>query len=154
MQKKHVIAATAALIAVVGLATASLTGFFDAGTNVDFIAKTSGPQLLLPSADKKELRRLRTNNPDGSANDIVELANGYLELREPGEQRARFVAVNALREALGAPALPLDEEFLAELASPPGLPACVGVALGLDRLVMLACGRSRLSDVTLTPGAA
>ncbi|MBK7750643.1 MAG: hypothetical protein IPI39_25740 [Candidatus Obscuribacter sp.] len=79
MQKKHVIAATAALIAVVGLATASLTGFFDAGTNVDFIAKTSGPQLLLPSADKKELRRLRTNNPDGSANDIVELANGYTQ---------------------------------------------------------------------------
>jgi len=84
----------------------------------------------------------------------VELANGYLELREPGEQRARFVAVNALREALGGSALPLDEEFLAELAGPPGLPACVGVALGLDRLVMLACGRSRLSDVTLTPGAA
>lgn len=79
MQKKHVIAATAALIAVVGLATASLTGFFDAGTNVDFIAKTSGPQLLLPSADKKELRRLRTNNPDGSALDIVELANGYTQ---------------------------------------------------------------------------
>lgn len=84
----------------------------------------------------------------------VELANGYLELRDAGDQRARFLAVNALREAVGAPRLPLDEEFLRELAGPPGLPACVGVALGLDRLVMLACGRSRLSDVTLALGAA
>lgn len=84
----------------------------------------------------------------------VELANGYLELRDAGEQRARFVAVNRLREALGAPCLPLDEEFLGELAAPPGLPACAGVALGLDRLVMLACGRGRLSDITLALGAA
>jgi lysyl-tRNA synthetase class 2 len=84
----------------------------------------------------------------------VELANGYLELREADEQRARFLAVNALRAALGAPCLPLDEEFLRELAAPPGLPDCVGVALGLDRLVMLACGRARLSDVTLALGAA
>ena len=84
----------------------------------------------------------------------VELANGYLELREAGEQRARFLAVNALREALGAPRLPLDEAFLDELAGSPGLPACVGVALGLDRLVMLACGRGRLAHVTLALGAA
>lgn len=84
----------------------------------------------------------------------VELANAYLELRDAGEQRARFLAVNALREAVGAPRLPLDEAFLRELAAPPGLPACVGVALGLDRLVMLACGRSRLCDVTLALGAA
>jgi len=82
----------------------------------------------------------------------VELANGYLELRDPAEQRRRFVAVQALRGALGAPGLPLDEGFLAELAGP-GLPACVGVALGLDRLVMLACGRRRLQDVTLALGA-
>jgi len=84
----------------------------------------------------------------------VELANGYLELRDAGEQRARFVAVNALRAGLGAPVLPLDEGFLDELATPPGLPSCAGVALGLDRLVMLACGRSRLSDVVSAPGAA
>lgn len=50
--------------------------------------------------------------------------------------------------------MPLDEAFLDELAGSPGLPACVGVALGLDRLVMLACGRARLSDVTLALGAA
>lgn len=82
----------------------------------------------------------------------VELANGYLELRDPAEQRRRFVAVQALRGALGAPGLPLDEGFLGELAAP-GLPACVGVALGLDRLVMLACGRTRLQDVSLALGA-
>ncbi len=82
----------------------------------------------------------------------VELANGYLELRDPSEQRARFAAVHALRAALGEPALPTDDAFLAELRAP-GLPVCTGMALGLDRLVMLACGRVRLTDVSLALGA-
>lgn len=82
----------------------------------------------------------------------VELANGYRELRDAGEQRRRFAAVHALRAALGEPALPTDEAFLSELASP-GLPVCTGMALGLDRLIMLACGRTRLDDVTLALGA-
>lgn len=82
----------------------------------------------------------------------VELANGYLELRDAAEQRRRFAGVNALRVALAQPALPLDEGFLAELTAP-GLPACTGMALGLDRLIMLACGRDRLEDVGLALGA-
>ncbi len=81
----------------------------------------------------------------------VELANGYVELRDPVEQRRRFVAVNALRGALGEASLPLDEAFLGELA---GLPECAGMALGLDRLIMLACGRGRLADVSLALGGA
>ena len=82
----------------------------------------------------------------------VELANGYLELRDAEEQRRRFAAVHALRGALMEPPLPTDEAFLAELHAP-GLPACAGMALGLDRLIMLACGRSRLEDVALALGA-
>lgn len=81
----------------------------------------------------------------------VELANGYRELRDAGEQRRRFSVVNGMRVAEGRPALPLDEAFLADLDGP-GLPACAGVALGLDRLVMLACGVGRLADVTLALG--
>lgn len=81
----------------------------------------------------------------------VELANGYRELRDADEQRRRFAVVNAMRAALGRERLPLDEGFLADLAAP-GLPACAGVALGLDRLVMLACQRVRLDDVSLAFG--
>lgn len=77
-----------------------------------------------------------------------ELANGYGELRDAAEQRARFERVNALRRHHGDEALPLDEAFLADLADP-GLPPCCGCALGLDRLVMLAAGASSLADVQL-----
>lgn len=76
----------------------------------------------------------------------IEVANGYLELRDAEEQRRRFERVNALRERHGLETLPLDEAFLADLEHP-GLPSCVGVALGLDRLVMLAAGAHRLDDI-------
>ena len=65
----------------------------------------------------------------------VELANAFGELTDPLEQRRRFEECRAGREALGAPAYPLDEPFLAALQR--GLPPCAGVALGIDRLVML-----------------
>lgn len=81
----------------------------------------------------------------------VELANGYLELRDPAEQRRRFTSVNALRAALGQVSLPLDEDFLRELG---GLPLTTGMALGLDRLIMLACSCTRLEDISLALGAA
>lgn len=81
-----------------------------------------------------------------------ELANGYRELRDAAEQRARFESVNALRVALDLPALPIDAAFLADLHRP-GLPPCAGVALGLDRLVLLASGRASLDAVTIELGA-
>jgi lysyl-tRNA synthetase class 2 len=76
----------------------------------------------------------------------VELANGYRELRDAVEQRRRFELVAAMRAHHRQPPLPMPEAFLAEL---PDLPACVGVALGLDRLVALACGCERLDQVAL-----
>lgn len=75
----------------------------------------------------------------------VELANGYHELADAGEQRARFAADLRARTARGLPAVPLDEDFLAALAA--GLPDCSGVALGIDRLVMLAVGARSLTEV-------
>lgn len=80
----------------------------------------------------------------------VELANGYRELRDAGEQRRRFERVNALRGACELDGLPLDDAFLADLAEL-GLPACTGIALGLDRLIMLACDAASLADVDLAP---
>jgi lysyl-tRNA synthetase class 2 len=81
-----------------------------------------------------------------------ELANGYRELRDADEQRRRFEDVNALRAALDLRSLPIDREFLEDLRAP-GLPPCAGVALGLDRLVLLATGRSRIADVAIELGA-
>lgn len=64
----------------------------------------------------------------------MELANGYFELLDAAEQRARFNADNARRAMEGRPLMPLDEHLLAALAA--GLPLCSGVALGVDRLLM------------------
>lgn len=76
----------------------------------------------------------------------VELANGYRELRDGAEQRARFERVAALRRRHGLPPLPMPRAFLAELDR---LPACSGAALGLDRLLALACGCEHLDLVAL-----
>lgn len=76
----------------------------------------------------------------------VELANGYRELRDAVEQRRRFELVAAMRAHHHQARLPMPEAFLAELGD---MPACSGVALGLDRLVALACGCERLDQVAL-----
>ncbi|MCA9693079.1 MAG: hypothetical protein KC636_26010 [Myxococcales bacterium] len=78
----------------------------------------------------------------------VELANGYQELRDAAEQRRRFERVNLLRAAHDQAPLPIDAGFLEDLAGP-GLPPCAGVALGLDRLLMLATGVASLGDIAL-----
>lgn len=75
----------------------------------------------------------------------LELANGYHELTDPAEQERRFRAANEARRAAGKPELPIDERLLAALRS--GLPPCAGVALGIDRLAMLAVGASRIDEV-------
>lgn len=75
----------------------------------------------------------------------MELANGYFELTDAPEQERRFAADQQQRRSLGYPELPLDQPLLAALQS--GLPECAGVALGVDRLIMLALGTSRIDQV-------
>jgi lysyl-tRNA synthetase class 2 len=75
----------------------------------------------------------------------MELANGFHELTDAVEQRQRFTVELASREASRLACVPVDERFLAALES--GLPACAGVALGIDRLVMLAAGVKSISEV-------
>ena len=79
----------------------------------------------------------------------VELANGYHELVHAAEQRQRFKRANQERQARCKPALPVDEALLRALEG--GLPDCAGVALGFDRLVMLAMGVRDLCEVTALP---
>lgn len=79
----------------------------------------------------------------------VELANGFQELTNPEEQRTRFEHDRMLRRQRGLPDVPYDERLLAALEQ--GLPDCSGVALGFDRLVMLAAGGSSIADVIAFP---
>ncbi len=79
----------------------------------------------------------------------VELANGFHELSDPGEQRSRFQAELARRRQRGEITPPLDEHFLAALAA--GLPDCSGVALGVDRLLMLQTGVDHIHRVLAFP---
>ena len=76
--------------------------------------------------------------------DGMELANAFTELTDAAEQRRRFEAARTERRALGEAEYPLDEEFLSALAQ---MPPAGGVALGVDRLVMLACGVSSIDEV-------
>lgn len=75
----------------------------------------------------------------------MELANGFVELRDPDEQRRRMLADLDKRQAKSKRPVPLDEPLLAALES--GLPACAGVAVGFDRLVMVATGADDIRDV-------
>ena len=75
----------------------------------------------------------------------MELANGYHELTDPDEQRRRFAAENRRRAENGQPVMPVDERLLAALEH--GLPDCAGVALGFDRLVMIAAGEDDIRQV-------
>ena len=79
----------------------------------------------------------------------IELANGFHELLDPEVLRARNRKNNALRRSDGKPELPEESRLLAAMES--GLPDCTGVALGFDRVVMLACGASSVRDVIAFP---
>jgi lysyl-tRNA synthetase class 2 len=80
----------------------------------------------------------------------VELANGFGELTDVEEQRRRFIAEMDVKEQVYGERYPIDEEFLAALAI---MPPASGVALGLDRLVMLAAGATHIEQVLWTPAA-
>ncbi len=79
----------------------------------------------------------------------LEIANGYFELTDAAEQARRFAADNERRRVLGKPEVPVDTRLLAALAS--GLPSCAGVALGVDRLLMIATGAETIDAVLPFP---
>ncbi len=81
----------------------------------------------------------------------VELANAFVELTDAVEQRARFAADRARRQAVSGPDWPMDEDFLSALAH--GMPPAAGIALGFDRLAMIAAGADRISQVLWLPPA-
>jgi lysyl-tRNA synthetase class 2 len=101
-------------------------------------------------ASQAALARLLPGNPPRAARfeayvEGIELCNGFHELTDAREQRSRFLNDQQRRQAMGLESIPLDESFLAALET--GLPECAGVAVGFDRIVLLASGASSLADV-------
>jgi lysyl-tRNA synthetase class 2 len=79
----------------------------------------------------------------------LEIANGYFELTDAKEQRRRFEQDNKHRETLNLPAIPLDENLLTALSE--GMPDCSGVALGVDRLLMIKLNVQSIEEVISFP---
>ena len=75
----------------------------------------------------------------------MELANAFSELVDPTEQRCRFEECAATRQKTGTPVYPLDEAFLAAMEK--GIPPSGGIALGIDRLIMLLTGAKKIESV-------
>jgi elongation factor P--(R)-beta-lysine ligase len=101
-------------------------------------------------ASQASLARLQPGNPPVAARfelylNGMELANGFHELADAEEQRLRFDQQLHIRAADGMPAVPIDDRLL--LALEHGLPDCAGVALGFDRLVMIASGARTIEEV-------
>lgn len=104
-------------------------------------------------ASQCALARIRRENPPVAERFELylgpyELANGYHELNDAAEQRARFERDNATRRARGLREVPIDEPLLAVLAA---MPDCAGVALGVERLLMCLAGTDAIADVLAFP---
>jgi lysyl-tRNA synthetase class 2 len=105
-------------------------------------------------ASQASLARLREGDPPVAQRfelymGGMELANGFFELTDAQEQRHRFAADNSRRQREGLPQVPMDEHLLAALKR--GLPECAGVALGIDRLLMVLTGASHIREVLAFP---
>ncbi len=105
-------------------------------------------------ASEAALARVRAGDPPVAERfeafvEGVELANGYHELTDPDEQARRFAADVAARGERGLPDVPADARLLAALEH--GLPDCAGVALGFDRLAMLALDAASIDEVIAFP---
>lgn len=101
-------------------------------------------------ASQATLSRIQPTNPPVASRFEVyinglELANGFHELQNAEEQRNRFITNQLERKQLGLPEMAIDEYLIAALTH--GLPDCAGVALGIDRLVMLATNRTSIAEV-------
>ena len=122
---------------------------FDMATKIEPNLPKSPLFLSDYPAPAASLSRLKADDPRVAERwelylDGMELANAFTELVDPAEQRRRFEEARAERKALGEADYPLDEDFLLALAQ---MPPAGGVALGIDRLAMLACGAGSIDAV-------
>ena len=154
---EHTLAAAAAAHGIVCDAT------LDRDARLDLLMGfVVGPRLGSPRptficdypASQASLARLKPGSPSVAARfefylDGIELANGFHELSNATEQRARFLQDLSTRRDRGQPAPHIDEGLLGALSA--GLPDCAGVALGLDRLVALSVGADAIAQAMAFP---
>ncbi len=113
------------------------------------------PEFLIDyPASQAALAQIRNSDPPVAERfelfcDGIELCNGYQELTDADELRRRIADQNRQRAALGRSELPVDNHLLSAMKA--GLPICSGVALGFDRLLMLALGAESVSEVMAFP---
>jgi len=143
--------------ASMGMQTAMHRGVFDEimVTLIEPSLPRNRPVILKDyPAEMAALARLKQGDPTVAERfelyvNGLELANGFSELIDPTEQRERFMEANCRRSQAGVPTLPLPEPFLGDLAT---MQPAAGIALGVDRLVMLLCGAERIDEVvSFTP---
>lgn len=143
----------------IGVHTGSSTSFDDVFFHVflERVERKLGherPTFLIEyPASMASLSRLKPEDPRVAERvelyaDGLELANGFTELTDAADQRRRLEEEQELRRSMGRPVFELDEKFLAAL---PLMPPSGGIAVGLDRVLMLLLGATQISDVLLFP---
>lgn len=136
----------------VGMKNAVRDGSFDERmvTQIEpFLAQEKPVILMDYPIEMAALARPKSDNPSVAERfelyvGGLELANGFSELNDPIEQRKRFVHANLKRAEVGTSTLPIPEPFLQELAK---MPPSAGIALGIDRLVMILADADTIDDV-------
>jgi lysyl-tRNA synthetase class 2 len=119
------------------------------------LAKFKEPVILKEfPAKRAALAQLHPSNPEIADRwemylGGIEIANAYTELTDVDEQRKRFAICARERASRGQEIYPLDEAFLESMEK--GMPACSGIALGFDRLMMRLIGTDEISDVVAFP---
>ena len=142
-----------------GIYTGTSTGFDDVFFHVflERVERRLGQErptfLIEYPASMASLSRLKPLDPSVAERvelyvQGVELANGFSELTDAVEQRRRLVEEQALRRSLGRPVYPLDERFLEAVGR---MPPSGGIAVGLDRVLMLMLEHTQIADVLLFP---
>jgi lysyl-tRNA synthetase class 2 len=140
---------------IVGLTDEDRDAWLDLLMAQVVIPKLSGMVFIYDyPASQASLARIKAEDPRVAERfecfiDGMELANGFHELTNAGEQRQRFLAENKKRAAAGLPVMPIDNRLVEALEY--GMPACAGVALGIDRLLMLSVGAESISEVLAFP---
>jgi lysyl-tRNA synthetase class 2 len=140
---------------IVGLAEQERDGWLDLLMDQVIMPKLRGMVFIYDyPASQASLARIKAEDPRVAERfecfiDGIELANGFHELTDASEQQQRFLADNKKREATDQPTLPVDNKLIDALEQ--GMPACAGVALGVDRLLMLSMGASSIAEVLAFP---
>ena len=151
----HACACRHGLAEVVGLNNEDRDGWLDLLIDQVVMPKLAGMVFIYDyPASQAALACIKADDPRVAERfecfvDGMELANGFCELTNAHEQQQRFLADNQKREAAGLPVLPIDQRLIEALEN--GMPACAGVALGIDRLLMLSVGAESISEVLTFP---